>query len=149
MIIGSRAVSSGLGVSLSRFSKIRHIVQDEVEQAGLGWKTLGTNQMRKEEKIRMTLQKHVKCNNAKWTQEAFLRLIHIEKGNVARRKSAKKHVDGKDDSTTMQTKQQAKPSRRRTRDAEMADPGRSPATSRAAISTTDGHEQKSPKKHVW
>lgn len=74
---------------MSRFGKIRHIVQEEVEQAGLERKTLETNQMRKDfdivaEKIRLTVQEYVKCNNVKWTQEAFLRPIHIEKGNVAR-----------------------------------------------------------------
>lgn len=50
--------------------------------------------MRKEldrlaEQIRLKVQKHIKCSDGKWTQEALLRLIHIEKGNVAQRKSAK------------------------------------------------------------
>lgn len=67
------------------------MVQEEVLQAGLGTRTLGANQMRKgldilAEKIRVTVQKHLKCSDVKWTQVAFLRLVHIEKGNVARRK---------------------------------------------------------------
>lgn len=141
------------GVSLSRFVKIWEIVQKEVEQAGLGRKTLGTNQMRKEldrlaEEIRLTVQKHIKCSDFKWTQEALLRLIHIEKWNVARRKPAKQGSDGKDDSTAPQTRRRSKPSRDQAGDAETLAPGRSPATSCRPISTSDDHERRLPKKHT-
>lgn len=40
-------IQAGLGVSLKKFSKIRKIVQIEVEKAGFGKKTLETNQMNK------------------------------------------------------------------------------------------------------
>ena len=91
------SIQAGLGVSLSRFMKIREIVKKEVEEAGLGKKTLGTNQMRNEldilaEQIKLRVQKHIKCNNVKWTQEALLRLIHIEKKNVAQRKLVRKQT---------------------------------------------------------
>lgn len=36
------------------------------------------------EQIKLRVQKYIKCNNIKWTQEALLWLIHIEKGDVAR-----------------------------------------------------------------
>ncbi|MCJ1348828.1 hypothetical protein MMC31_007061 [Peltigera leucophlebia] len=123
------SIQAGLGVSLSRFMKIREIVKKEVEEAGLGKKTLGTNQMRKEldtlaEQIRLRVQKHIKCNNVKWTQEVLLRLIHIEKGNVARRKSVRKQ----------------------TSNAKIKALGRSPATSAKPVSTIDGRKRKSPEK---
>lgn len=52
------SIQSGLGMSLAKFGKICHIVQEEVEQAGLERKTLWTNQVRKDfdilaEKIRL------------------------------------------------------------------------------------------------
>ena len=92
------SIQAGRRVSLARFMKIREIVQKEAEEAGLGKKTLETNQMRKEldtlaKQIRLRVQKHIKSNNVKWTQEALLRLIHIEKANVACRKSAKGNDD--------------------------------------------------------
>ena len=92
------SIQAGLRVFLARFMKIREIVQKKTEEAGLGKKTLGTNQMRKEfdtlaEQIKLRVQKHIKFNDVKWTQEALLRLIHIEKGNVTCRKSAKKNDD--------------------------------------------------------
>lgn len=57
-----------LGVFLERFSKIQDIVQTEVEEAGLGKKTLETNQMRKKfdnlaEKIRKRVEKHINSND--------------------------------------------------------------------------------------
>ncbi len=92
------SIQAGLGVSLERFSKIREIVQTEVEKGGLGKKTLGTNQMRKEfdnlaEKIREKGKKHINNDDVTSTREALLRLIHIEKGNVARRKAVKGSSD--------------------------------------------------------
>ncbi len=92
------SIQAGLGVSLERFSKIREIVQIEAEEAGLGKKTLGTNQMRKEldnlaEKIRERVKKHINNDDVTWTREALLRLIHIEKGNVARQKAVKGSSD--------------------------------------------------------
>ncbi len=61
-------IQAGLGESLKRFSKIREIVQIEAKEAGLGKKTLGTNQMRKEldnlaEKIRERVKKHINNDN--------------------------------------------------------------------------------------
>ncbi len=92
------SIQAGLRMSLERFSKIREIVQTEAEEAGLGKKTLGTNQMRKEldnlaEKIRERVKKHINNNNVTWTREALLRLIYIEKKNVARRKAVKESSD--------------------------------------------------------
>ncbi len=53
--------------------------------------------MRKEfdnlaEKIREKVKKHINNDNVTWTREALLRLIHIERRNVARQKSVKKAV---------------------------------------------------------
>ena len=64
----------------------------------MGKKTLGTNQMRNKldilaKQIKLRVQKHIKSNNVKQTQEALLRLIYIEKENIARRKSVKKNDD--------------------------------------------------------
>ena len=135
------SIQTGLGVSISRFMKIREIVQNEAEEAGLGRKTLGTNQMRKEldrlaEQIRLRVQKHIKCSNVKWTQEALLRLIHIEKGNVARRKSAK----GSDD------RRRPTPLRNLTGDAKVVIPGKGPATSGRPDLTINDRKRRSPKK---
>ena len=61
-------IQAGLGVSLERFSKIWEIMQTEAEEANLGKKTLGTNQMKKKfdnlaEKIREKMKKHINNNN--------------------------------------------------------------------------------------
>ena len=50
--------------------------------------------MRKEldnlaKKIKERVKKHTNKNNMIWTKEALLRLIYIEKKNVARQKSVK------------------------------------------------------------
>lgn len=60
----------------------------------MGKETLRTNQMMKEldnlaEKIRNNLKKYMKNNNGTWTKEALLKLIYIEKRNVAIQKSVK------------------------------------------------------------
>ncbi len=54
--------------------------------------------MRKEldnlaEKIRERVKKHINNDDVIWTREALLRLIHIEKGNVARQKTVKRSSD--------------------------------------------------------
>ncbi len=77
---------------------IRKIVQIEAEEAGLEKKTLKTNQMRKEldnltEKIRERVKKHIYNDDMTWTREALLRLIHIKKGNMIRRKAVKENDD--------------------------------------------------------
>ncbi len=71
------SIKAGLKVSLKRFSKIWEIVQTEAEEASLGKKTLGTNQMRKEsdylaEKIRERVKKHINNNNVTLIREALL-----------------------------------------------------------------------------
>lgn len=91
-------IQVGLRVSLERFLKIREIIQTEAEKAGLGNKTLETNPMRKEldnlvEKIKKKVKKHINSNDMTWTREVLLRLIHIKKRNVARRKLVKKNGD--------------------------------------------------------
>ena len=91
-------IQADLVVSLARFMKIRKIVQKKAEELGFRKKTLGTNQMRKKldiltKQIRLRVQKHIKSNNVKWTQETLLRLIHIEKRNAACRKTAKENDD--------------------------------------------------------
>lgn len=96
---------------MSRLTKILQIVQEEVEQADLGTRTLGMNQMRREldrlaEKIRITVEKHLKCSNIAWAKEAFLRLIHIEKGNVARRKSSLVNLETRDKLTQVESQLQ-------------------------------------------
>ena len=88
------SIQAGLRVSLERFSKIREIVQIEAEKAGLRKKTLRTNQIKKEldnliEKIKERVKKHIKNDNMTWTREALLKLIHIEKRNLAKQKSVK------------------------------------------------------------
>ena len=135
------SIQAGRRVSLARFMKIREIVQKEAEEAGLGKKTLGTNQMRKEldtlaEQIRLRVQKHIKSNDVKWTQEALLRLIHIEKGNVARRKSAKENDD----------RRWPTPLRKQKSDAKIGALGRSPATSAKPVKTIVGRKRRSPEK---
>ncbi len=59
---------------------------------------MGTHQIRKKldnlaEKIREWVKKHINNDDVTWTREALLRLIHIEKGNVARRKAGKGSSD--------------------------------------------------------
>ena len=82
-------IQVGLEVSLERFSKIREIVQIEMEEVNLRKKTLETNEMRKElnnlvEKIRKRVKKYISNNNMTWTRKTLLKLIDIEKKNVAR-----------------------------------------------------------------
>ena len=59
---------------------------------------LGTNQIRKElnnlaKKIRKRVKKHININNVTWIRKFLLKLIYIEKKNVARQKSVKKSSD--------------------------------------------------------
>lgn len=83
-------VRTGLGVSDSEFDKIRQTVQEEVQREGLGTKSLGTNRMRKilyelVEKIRTKAEQHITSTDRTRVEEALLRLIHVEKSNIARR----------------------------------------------------------------
>lgn len=63
-------IQTSLKMSLSRFMKMRKIVQNKAEKANLGRKILRINQMRKNlnrlaEQIMLRVQKHMKCSNVK------------------------------------------------------------------------------------
>lgn len=63
-------IQSDLKISLSKFMKIRKIVQNKTEEVGLGKKLLKTNQMKKEfyrlvEQDKLKMQKYIKCIDIK------------------------------------------------------------------------------------
>ena len=92
------SIQISLGIFLERFSKIREIVQIEAKDAGLGKKTLKTNQMKKElnnltEKIKERIKKYINNDDVTYTREVLLKLICIEKRNVVRSKSVKGRGD--------------------------------------------------------
>lgn len=81
-------IRTGLGASESGFATIRQTVQDEVQRERLDEKFLGTHQMRKSldelvERIRTKVEQHITSNDRSRVGEALLRLIHIEKSNIA------------------------------------------------------------------
>lgn len=83
-------IRTGLGVSDSGFARIRQTVQDEVQREGLETIFLGTNQMRKNldelvERIRTKVEQHITSTDRNRVGEALLRLIHVEKSNIAQR----------------------------------------------------------------
>ena len=135
------SIQTGLRVSLARFMKIREIVWKKAEEACLGKKILGTNQKRKKlnilaEKIKLRVQKYIKSNDIMWTQEALLRLIHIEKGNVACRKLAKKNDD----------RRWLTPLRKQKSNTKIGALRQSPATSAKPVKTIVGRKRRSPEK---
>lgn len=81
-------IRTGLGVSESGFARVRQTVQDEVQRERLDEKFLGTHQMRKSldelvERIRTKIEQHITSTDRNRVGEALLRLIHIEKSNIA------------------------------------------------------------------
>lgn len=46
-------------------------------------------------KIKNSVKKYINSNNVIWTKEAMLKLIYIEKRNVAKQKSVKENGDRK------------------------------------------------------
>lgn len=91
-------IQAGLGLSTSRFGKLRRAVREEVEREGLATKTLATNSMR------LSLQELVgrmiarfdrilPADNDDFNKEAILKLVHIEKANVARHVETKRKAN--------------------------------------------------------
>lgn len=82
------AIRTSLGVSESVFTRIRQTVQEEVQRERLDAKFLGTNQMRKNldelvERIRTKVEQHITSTDRNRVGAALLRLIHVEKSNIA------------------------------------------------------------------
>lgn len=91
-------IKAGLGLSTSRFGKLRHAIREEVEREGLATKTLATNSMRlslRELVERMIAQfdRKLSVDNDAFNKEAILKLVHIEKANVARHVETKRKAN--------------------------------------------------------
>ena len=91
-------IQAGFGLSTSRFGKLRRAVREEVEREGLATKTLATNSMRLslQELVGRMIAKFdriLPADNDDFNKEAILKLVHIEKANVARHVETKRKAN--------------------------------------------------------